>query len=115
MTGKPGERLQIVHLRCQWCFIHHYNTHNQRTIVVVHSTYPDDPMQVPCIFCISNIGSRYPLGLPVSTLEFNRLRRPTNQYYSQYLERTFTVGGILHDTVAADIPSSMPSLEDISL
>ena len=77
--------------------------------------YPDHPMQVPRIFRISNIGGRYPLGLPVSTVEFNRLRRPTNQYYSQYLERTSTVGGILHDTVAADIPSSMPSQEDISL
>ena len=115
MTGKPRERLQVVHLRCQWCFRHHYNTRNQETIVVVHSTYPDNPMQVLHIFRISNIGGRYPLGLPVSTIEFNRLRRPTNQYYSQYLERTFTAGGILHGTMAANIPSSMPSLEDISL
>ena len=115
MTGKPCERLQVVHLRCQWCFRHHYNTCNQGTIIVVHSMYPDDPMQVPCIFCVSNIGGRYPLGLPVSTVEFSRLRRPTNQYYSQYLERTFTAGGILHDAMAANIPSSMPSLEDVSL
>ena len=83
--------------------------------MIVHSTYPDYPMQVPCIFHVSNIGGRYPLGLPVSTVEFNRLGRPTNQYYSQYLGRTFTAGGILHDTMAANIPSSMPSLEDISL
>ena len=115
MTGRPCERLQIVHLRCQWCFRHHYNTRNQGTIVVVHNMYPDDPMQVPCMFCVSNIGGRYPLGLPVSTVEFNRLRRPTNQYYSQYLERTFTAGGVLHNTVAAGILSSMSSLEDISL
>ena len=115
MTGKPCERLQVVHLRCQWCFRHHYNTHHQGIIVIVHSMYPDDPMQVPCIFCMSNVGGRYPLGLPVSTVKFNRLRRPTNQYYSQYLGRTFTAGGILHDTMAANIPSSMPSLEDISL
>ena len=77
--------------------------------------YPDDPMQVPCIFCVSNVGGRYPLGLPVPTVEFNRLRRPTNQYYSQYLGRTFIVGSKLQDTLAANIPSSMPSLEDISL
>ena len=77
--------------------------------------YPDDPMQVPHMFHMSNIDGRYPLGLPVSTVKFNRLRRPTNQYYSQYLGRTFTAGGILHDTVAASIPSSMLSLEDISL
>ena len=115
MTGKPREKLQVVHSRCQWCFRYHYNTHNQGTILIVHSTWPDDPMQVPCIFHMSNIGGRYPLGLPVSTVEFNRLRRPTNQYYSQYLGRTFTVGGIFHDTMAASIPSSMPSLEDISL
>ena len=115
MTGKLREKLWVVHLRCQWCFRHHYNTCNQGTIVIVHSTYHDDPMQVPHIFHVSNIGGRYPLGLSVSTVEFNRLRRPTNQYYSQYLERTFTVGGILHDTMAANISSSMPSLEDISL
>ena len=115
MTGKPHETLQVVHWRCQWCFRHYYNTYNQGTIVIVHSMYPDDPMQVPCIFRISNIGGRYPLGLPVSTVKFNRLRRPTNQYYSQYLERTFTAGCILHDTMAANILFSMPSLEDISL
>ena len=115
MTGKPCEKLQVVHLRCQWCFRHHYNTRNQGTIVIVHSTYPDDPMQVPCIIHISNIGGRYPLCLPVSTVEFNRLRRLTSQYYSQCLGRTFTAGGILHDTMAANILSSMPSLEDISL
>ena len=83
--------------------------------MIAHSMYPDDPMQVPCIFRMSNVGGRYPLGLPVSTVKFNRLRRPTNQYYSQYLGRTFTVGGIFHDTMATSIPSSMPSLEDISL
>ena len=115
MTGKPHEKLQVVHLRCLWCFRYHYNTRNKGTIVIVHNTYPDDPMQVLHIFCMSHIGGRYPLGLPVFTVEFNRLRRPTNQYYSQYLERTFTVGGILHDTMAANIPSSMLSLEDISL
>ena len=115
MTGKPREKLQVVHLRCQWCFRHNYNTCNQGTIVVVHSTYPDSPMQMPYIYCVSNIGGRYPLGLPVSTLEFNRLRRPINQYYSQYLERTFAAGGIPHDTMAANIPSNIPLLEDISL
>ena len=83
--------------------------------MIAHSMYPDDPMQVPHIFHMSNIGGRYPLGLPVSTIKFKRLRRPTNQYYSQYLGRTFTVGDIFHDTMAASIPSSMPSLEDISL
>ena len=109
------KKLQIVHLRCQWCFRYHYNTCNQGTIMIVHSTYHNDPMQVPCIFHMSNVDGRYPLGLPVSTAEFNKLRRPTNQYYSQYLERTFTARGIFHDTMATSIPSSMPSLEDISL
>ena len=115
MRRKPCEKLHVVHLRCQWCFRYHYNTHNQGTIVVVHSTYHDDPMQVPHIFHMSNVGGRYPLGVPVSPAEFDGLRRPTNQYYSQYLGRTFTVGGVFHDTVAASITSSMPSLEDISL
>ena len=72
-------------------------------------------MQVPHIFCMSIIGRRYPLGFPVSATEFDSLRMPTNQNYSQYLGRTFTAGGIFHDTMAANIPSSMPSLEDISL
>ena len=115
MTGKPCEKLCVIHLRCQWCFQHHYNTHNQGTIVVTHSTYPDDPMQVLHLFCISNVGGRYPLGLPTSAIEFDRLRRPTNQYYSQYLGRTFMVEGAYHDTMATHIPSSMPSLEDISM
>ena len=82
MTGKPCEKLQVVHLRCQWCFRYHYNTRNQGTIVIVHSTYHDDPMQVLCIFCMSTAGGRYPLALPVFTVEFNSLRRTTNQYYS---------------------------------
>ena len=115
MTRKPYEKLHVVHLRCQCCFRYHYNTHNQGTIVVVHRTYHDDPMQVPHIFHMSNVGGRYPLHLPVSTAEFDRLRRPTNQYYSQYLGRTFTVGGVFHDTMATSIPSSIPSLGDTSL
>ena len=64
---------------------------------------------------MSNIGGRYPLGLPVSAAEFDSLRMPTNQYYSQHLGRTFTARGIFHDTMAANIPSSMPSLEDTFL
>ena len=115
MTGKPGKRLHVIHLHCQWCFRYHYNTRNQGTIVVVHGMYPDDPMQVPYIFGMSNVGGRYPLGLPTPATEFDSLRMPTNQYYSQYSGRTFTVGGIFHDTMATNIPSSMPSLEDISL
>ena len=115
MTRKSHEKLHVIHLRCQWCFRYHYNTCNQGTIMVVHSTYHDDPMQVPHIFCMFNVGTRYPLGSPISTVEFDRLGRPTNQYYSQYLGRTFTAGGVFHDTMATNIPSSMPSLEDISL
>ena len=85
------------------------------TIVILHGTYPDDPLPVPCIFHMSNIGGRYPLGLPTVAIEFNRLRRPTNQYYSQHSGRTFTAGGVYHDTMVAHIPPSMPSLEDISM
>ena len=115
MTGKPREKLHVIHLQCQWCFRHHYNTHNQATIVVWHGRYPDDPLLVLRIFCMSNIGGRYPLGLPTGAVEFNRYRRTTNQYYSQHSGRTFTAGGVYHDTMAAYIPSSMPSLEDISM
>ena len=115
MTGKPHEKLHVIHLWCWWCLQHHYNTCTQGTVVVIHNTYPDDPMKVPYIFHISNMGGRYPLGLPVSTAKFDRLRRPTNQYYSQYLEETFIVEGIFHNTMATHIPSSMPSLEDISM
>ena len=64
---------------------------------------------------MSNIGGRYPLGLPACATKFDRLRMPTNQYYSQYSGRTFTAGGIFDDTMAANVPSSMPSLEDKSL
>ena len=112
MTRKPHEKLHVIHLQCQWCFRHHYNTRNQGTIVVPHGMYPDDPLLVPHIFCMSNI---YPFGIPTAAVEFNRFRRPTNQYYSQHSGRTFTAGGVYHDTMAAHIPSSMPSLEDISM
>ena len=82
--------------------------------MVPHGTYPDHPLLVPRIFCMSK-GGRYPLGLPTATIEFNRYRRPTNQYYFQHSGRTFMAGGVYHDTMAAHIPSSMPSLEDISM
>ena len=64
---------------------------------------------------MSNISGRYPLSLLTTAIEFNRLRRPTNQYYSQHSGRTFTAGGVYHDTMVAHIPSSMPSSEDISM
>ena len=115
MTGKPWEKLHVIHLQCQWCFQHHYNTHNQATIVVPHGTYPDDPLLAPCIFRMSNVGGRYPLGLPTATIEFNRYRRPTNQCYSYYLGRTFTAGGIYHDTMADHTSFNISSLEDISV
>ena len=83
--------------------------------MVLHGTYPDDPLLVPHIFRMSNVGGRYPLGLPTAAVEFKRLGRPTNQYYSQHSGRIFTAGGVYHDTMAAHIPSSMPSLEDISM
>ena len=85
------------------------------TIVVLHGTYPDDPLLAPHIFHKSNIGGRYALSLLTAAIEFNRLRRPTNQYYSQHLGRTFMAGGVYHDTMVAHILSSMPSLEDISM
>ena len=83
--------------------------------MVLHGTYPDDPLLVPHIFHMSNVGGRYPFGLPTAAIEFNRYRRLTNQYYSQHSGRTFMAGGEYHDTMAAHIPSSMPSLEDISM
>ena len=83
--------------------------------MVPHGTYPDYPLLVPHIFHMSNVGERYPLGLPTAAVEFDRLRRPTNQYYSQHSGRTFMAGGVYHDTMVAHVPSSMPSLEDISM
>ena len=115
MTGKPRKKLHVIHLLCQWCFQHHYNTHNQVTIVIPHGTYPNDPLLMLHIFCMSNVGGRYPLRLPTAAIEFNRYRRPTNQYYSQLSGRTLMAEGVYHDTMAVHIPSSMPSLEDISM
>ena len=106
MNGKPCEKLQVVHLRCSRCYRYHYNTRNQGTIVVVHHVYCNDPMQAPRVFQMSNIGGRSPLGFPTTIAEFNSLRRPTNQYYSQ---------GAHYNSMTTSIPSSMPSLEDISL
>ena len=95
--------------------VQNYNTCNQATIVVPNGTYPDDPLLASRIFRMSNVGGRYPLSLPTAAIEFNRYRRPTNQYYSQHSGRTFTAGGVYHDTMAAHIQSSMPSLEHISM
>ena len=83
--------------------------------MVLHGTYPDDPLLALHIFRMSNMGGRYPLSLPTAAIEFNRYRMPTNQYYSQHSGRTFMAGGVYHDTMVARIPSSMPSLEDISM
>ena len=85
------------------------------TIVVPHDTYPDDPLLVPRVFHMSNIGGRYPLGLPTAAIEFNRYRMLTNQYHYQHLGRIFMAGAVYHDAMVAHIPSSMPSLEDISM
>ena len=85
------------------------------TIVVPHGTYPGDPLLVPHLFFMSNVGGRYPLGLPTAAVEFFRYKRSTNQYYSQHSGRTFTAGGVYHDTMVAHISSSLPSLEDISM
>ena len=76
MTGKPCEKLHVIHLRCQWCFRYHYNTHNQATTVVLHGTYPDDPLLVPHIFCMSNVGGRYPLSLPTAAFDLTDTEGP---------------------------------------
>ena len=45
MTGKPREKLHLIHLRCSHCNCFHYNTHNLGTVVVVNTLYPNDPLE----------------------------------------------------------------------
>ena len=45
MTGKPRERLHVVHLRCWRCNRYHYNTCNLGTVVIITTLYPNDPLE----------------------------------------------------------------------
>ena len=45
MTGKPREKLHLIHLRCSHCNCFHYNTRNLGTVVVVNTLYPNDPLE----------------------------------------------------------------------
>ena len=67
MTGKPHEKLHVIS---------YYNTRNQATIVLLHGTYPNDPLLAPCIFHMSNIGGRYPLSLPLLPLNLTDTEGP---------------------------------------
>ena len=62
MTGKPRERLHIVHLRFQRCNRYHYNTCNLGMVVVITTLYPNDPLEERVVQRLL-VGARTPFGL----------------------------------------------------
>ena len=88
MTGKPRERLHVVHLRCQRCNCYHYNTCNLGMVVVITTLYPNDPLEEQVTQRLSS-GARTPYGLIYASTISERLRllnTPSYSLYTQQLE-----------------------------
>ena len=122
MTGKPRERLYIVHLRCQQCKHCHYNTCNLGTVAIITTLYPNDPLEERVVQRLS-IGARTPLGLRYAPTISERLRllnTPSHSLYTQQLEQSQEsengMEALELDTPSETviIPKSMPPLEGMS-
>ena len=88
MTGKPRERLHVVHLRCQRCNRYHYNTHNLGMVVVITTLYQNNPLEEQVVQRLST-GARTPFGLSYAPTISERLRllnTPSYSLYTQQLE-----------------------------
>ena len=88
MTGKPRERLHVIHLRCQQCNRYHYNTCNLGMVVIITTLYPNDPLEERVVQRLS-IGVRTPFGMRYAPTISERLRllnTPSYLLYTQQLE-----------------------------
>ena len=86
MTGKPRERLHVVHLRCRRCNRYHYNTRNLGMVVVITTLYPNDPLEEQVMLRLS-IGARTPYGLTYApTVSERLLNTPSYSLYTHQLE-----------------------------
>ena len=124
MTGKPRERLRLIHLRCKHCNCYHYNTHNLGMVVVINTLYLNDPLENREVQHLS-LGVQNPNGLIQAPAAFEHLRCLNTPYYSEYYtqlvetqnERVNMMETLELDTLSdtISIPESMPPLENFSL
>ena len=123
MTGKPRERLHVVHLRCQQCNHYHYNTRNLGMVVIITTLYPNDPLEERVTQRLSS-GARTPYGLTYAPTVSEQLRLLNTSSYSlytqqleQFQERENGMETLELDTPSetVSIPGSMPPLESISM
>ena len=124
MTGKPKEKLHLIHLRCSHCNHFHYNTHNLGTVVVVNTLYPNDPLENRVIQHLSQ-GVQSSNGHIQTPTVIERLKHLNTPYYSEYYthlvetqnERVIMMEALELDTPTdtVSIPESMPPLESFSL
>ena len=109
MTGKPREKLHLIHLRCSHCNHFHYNTRNLGMVVVVNTLYPNNPLE----------------NRVIQHLTQGVQRCLNTSYYSEYYthlaetqnERVNVMETLELDTPTdtVSIPGSMPPLESFLL
>ena len=83
MTGKPREKLHLIHLRCKHCNHYHYITLNLGTVVVINTLYPNDPLEDREVQHLSQ-GEQNPDGLIQAPAAFEHLRHLNTPCYSEY-------------------------------
>ena len=86
MTGKPRERLHVVHLRCRQCNHYHNNTCNLGMVVIITTLYLNDPLEERVIQRLST-GARTPYGLSYAFTVSERLRLLNTPSYSLYIQQ----------------------------
>ena len=114
MTGKPREKLHLIHLRCKHCNHYHCNTCNLGTVVVISTLYPNDPLENREVWCLSQGG-----------MAFDHLRQLNTAFYSEnytHFAEAQNARVNMMETLELDMPSdtdsipeSMPPLENLSL
>ena len=124
MTGKPREKLHLIHLRCKRCNRYHYDTLNLGMVVVINTLYPNDPLKNREVQHLSQ-GVQNSNRLIQAPAAFECLRCLNTPYYSEYYtqlvetqnERVNMMETLESDTLSdtVSIPESMPQLENFSV
>ena len=114
MTGKPRQKLHLIHLRCKCCNRYHYNTHNLGTVVVISTLYPNDTLENREVWHLSQGGMAFDnlrqLNTPCHSESYTRFAEAQNARVNMMETLELDTSS---DTVS--IPESMPSLENLSL
>ena len=117
MTGKPREKLHLIHLRCRHCNRFHYNTCNLGTIVVVNTLYPNDPLENRAIQCLSQ-EVQNSSGLIQAPTVIEQLWHLNTPYYSEYytcLVETQNERVNMMETLELDMPTDTVSVPESML